>query len=94
MPCLVGLIAFFAPRLVILVLALTTHFFSRAYHSLIWPVLGFFFMPLTTLAYAAVIHYHGSVNDIYVVLVVVAALFDLGLVGGGGAQWRRGGFKR
>ncbi len=51
MPCVLVLIAFFFPRVVIVLLALLTNYMGSAYHSLLWPVLGFFFMPCTTLAY-------------------------------------------
>jgi hypothetical protein len=50
MPCLVALIAFFFPRLVILILAIFTTYMSSAYQTIIWPVLGFFLLPYTTLA--------------------------------------------
>jgi len=39
-------------------------------------------MPLTTLAYAWAINSRGSVEGMYLVVVVVAVLIDLGLVGG------------
>jgi hypothetical protein len=47
-------------------------------------------MPLTTLAYAfAMNHNNGSVHGVYLMLVVVAVLIDLGIIGGGGASRRR-----
>ena len=49
-----------------------------------WPVLGFFFLPLTTLAYAFAWHLGDrSVNGVGIVLIVVAVLIDLGLLGTG-----------
>ena len=83
MPCLLGLLAFFAPRLVMVLLFLFSNFMGRAYHGLLVPLLGFCFMPLTTLTYAAAINWNGSVSGVYFFVVLVAALADLGVVGGG-----------
>jgi hypothetical protein len=83
MPCLVALIALFLPRVVIACLALFTNYMSTAYQTLLWPLLGFFFMPYTTLAYAWAKNSHGSVDGGYLVVVIVAVLIDLGVVGGG-----------
>ena len=52
MPCFVGCLALAMPRLTILLVVLLSDYIGRAYESLLWPILGFFFMPLTTLAYA------------------------------------------
>jgi trk system potassium uptake protein TrkH len=46
-------------------------------------VLGFFFMPLTMLAYALAINAHGSLSGFYLFLFVVAVLLDLGTHGAG-----------
>lgn len=51
-------------------------------------MLGFFFLPYTTLAYAWAINSAGSVQGIYLVVVVLAVLLDLGTLGGGGATTR------
>lgn len=88
MPCLVALIAAFFPRIVIAVLALFTSYMSQAYSTLLWPLLGFIFMPYLTLAYAWAKNSHGSVEGIYLVVVIIAALVDLGVLGGG-AKARR-----
>jgi hypothetical protein len=55
---------------------------STAYQTFIWPLLGFLVMPYTTLAYAWAINSNGSVNGIYLVVVVIAVLVDLGSTGG------------
>ena len=83
MPCLLALAAFFFPRVVIALLALFTHYLGAAYHSLLWPLLGFIFLPYTTLAYAWAMNSNGSVSGIYLVVVVIAVLVDLGVTGGG-----------
>jgi hypothetical protein len=89
MPCILGCIALVAPRLTIVLVVVFSDYIGRAYETTLWPFVGFLFMPLTTLAYAWAINSHGSVSGIYLVVVVVAALMDLGTVGGGGARARR-----
>ena len=44
------------------------------------PVLGFVFLPTTTLAYTLAVH-RGGVEGLYVVLLVLAVLVDVGLLG-------------
>ena len=82
MPCLVGCLALFAPRFAIVLLVIFSDYLGQAYNTVLWPFLGFLFMPLTTLAYAWAIHSHGSVAGIYLAVVVLAVLMDLGIVGG------------
>jgi len=86
--CLGILLAIFSPRLLIAVLFFFTDYLSRAYHSFIWPLLGFFFLPWTTLAYAFAMNAHGSVSGLYLVLVIVAVFVDLSS-SGSGARYRR-----
>jgi hypothetical protein len=88
MPCLVGCLALSAPRFAIVLVVLFSDYIGRAYETTIWPVVGFLFMPLTTLAYAWAINSSGSVSGIQLVVVVVAVLLDLGLVGGSAAKQR------
>jgi len=90
MPCVIGCLALFVPRLVIILVAIFSDYLSTAYESWVWPVLGFFFLPLTTLAYAWAWHHGGgSVSDIGLVVVVLAVLIDLGLLGSGEHSRRR-----
>jgi hypothetical protein len=89
MHCLIGCLALITPRLAIVLVVIFSDFIGRAYQTMIWPLLGFFFMPLTTLAYAWAINANGSVAGVYLVVVVLAVLMDLGLIGGGEAARRR-----
>lgn len=89
MPCLLAILAAFFPRLVIILLALFTSYLERAYDTFIIPLLGFLFLPFTTLAYAWAINTNGSVSGLYLVIVVIAVLLDLGSYGGGGSTYRR-----
>lgn len=88
MPCLVMLIAFFFPRAIIILLAMFSNYLNTAYTGLVIPLLGFFFLPYTTLAYAWAKNEHGSVEGLHLIIVILAVLVDLGVLGGG-ARWRR-----
>lgn len=83
MPCFVALIAFFFPRVAIVLIWLLSDYLGRAYLTVLWPLLGFVFAPFTTLAYALAINSNGSVSGFYLVLVIIAVLLDLGHLGGG-----------
>lgn len=89
MPCLVAAIAFFFPRVAIILIAIFSDYLGSAYQSVLWPILGFFFMPYTTLVYAWAHHSTGgSISGLYIVAIVVAVLADLGAIGGSGASAR------
>lgn len=89
MPFVLGCLALATPRVVIILIVLFSDYLGRAYDTVLWPLLGFFFMPLTTLAYAWAINSHGSVDGMFLVVVVVTVLLDLGLVGAGSkTRWR------
>src|SRR5215471_12188032 len=92
MPCFVGCLAVFLPRLALVLVWLFSNYLGEAYQTFLWPLLGFFFLPLTTLAYAWAWHYgNGSVNGLGLVIVVLAVLIDLGLLGTGESSRRRYG---
>ncbi len=90
--CLILMLAIIGPRFVIVMLALFSNYFYLPYSGLLVPVLGFFFMPFTTLAYAWSINTTGEVADLRMIVVVIAVLIDLGVVGGGADRRRRGQF--
>jgi len=90
MPCLIGCLALFAPRVTIILVAIFSRYLHDAYDTLLWPILGFFIMPMTTLAYAWAWHLGtGQVNGLGYVIITLAVLFDLGLLGGGGSKSTR-----
>ena len=88
MYCLVGCIALVTPRLAIVLVVILSDYIGHAYDTLMWPVLGFLFMPTTTLAYAWAINSRGSVEGFQLVVVVIAVLIDLGMIGGGARAGR------
>jgi hypothetical protein len=51
-PCLVVLVALISPRLALFFIWIFNDLLSRAFDSWVLPLLGFFFLPWTTLAYA------------------------------------------
>ncbi|GJQ29749.1 MAG: hypothetical protein HBSAPP03_16330 [Phycisphaerae bacterium] len=83
MPCLIALLAFFLPRVVIVLLVLTGDYIGRAYQTTIWPLLGFFFMPYTTLAFATAQNEGGGLHGWWLALFVAGILLDLSSHTGG-----------
>lgn len=79
MPCLAVLFALAVPRLLILCLWFLTRWFNGMFHNnLLWPILGFFFLPTTLLWYSAVQNWWGGHWTLWpIVGLVVAVLIDL-----------------
>jgi hypothetical protein len=83
MGCLVLLLALISPRLAIVVVWLGTDILSRAFDGVLLPLLGFFLLPWTTLAYALMWDYGThEVAGFEIVIVVLAFLADLAAFGG------------
>jgi hypothetical protein len=89
MSCFIGCLALATPRFAIILLVIFSDYIGRACDTALWPLLGFLFMPMTTLAYAYAINSNGSVEGFHLVVVVIAVLMDLGIVGGAGRTARR-----
>ena len=85
MPCCVALIfLFLGPRVAIFAIALFSDYIGRAFGGgFLLPLLGWLFLPWTTLAYAWAINSRGEVGGLHAIVVVVAVLVDLGVIGGG-----------
>jgi hypothetical protein len=78
--CFLALLALISPRLVLVLLWLFDDVIGRAFDSWILPVLGFFLLPWTTLAYVAFWDW-GSGHHVVGFewfFVVLAFLIDLG----------------
>lgn len=91
MPCLLGCLALSAPRFVLLLVFLFSDYLPRAYETTFWPFLGFFFLPLTTLAYAAAMNENdGQLTGLWLALVIAAVAIDLGIIRFGSKRRRRG----
>jgi hypothetical protein len=83
MPCLVFIVVLAFPRVALVLLWLLTTYLQRAYHGLLLPLLGFIFLPLTTLAYAWMMNNHRPLEGINLIILVIAVIVDLGGLGGG-----------
>jgi hypothetical protein len=83
MGCLLLIFFLVFPRVALLLLFFFTTFLERAYGGLILPVLGFVFLPLTTLAYAWMVNSHMPLAGINLLVLIIAVVIDLGGLGGG-----------
>jgi hypothetical protein len=81
-PCVVVLIALLSPRLALFCLWLFSNVLSRPFDSFIVPLLGFFLLPWTTLAYAGLWDSGHKVNGLEWFIVVLAFAIDLSSWGG------------
>ncbi len=78
MPFIIAIIGLFAPRLVAFLLWLFTDWLTGVFDTMLWPLLGFFFLPLTMLWYSAVANWYGGEwNEWRVAVLVLAVLFDM-----------------
>ena len=91
MGCIVILLALISPRLALVALVLFSDIVGRAFDSLLVPLIGFFVLPWTTLAYAGM--WSAGTNELRGFewfIVVLAFLVDLGsYLGGGSRRGRR-----
>jgi len=82
MCCLVALLLLLGPRAGILVWWLVDQpRWERAFDTFLIPLLGFFLLPWTTLAYVLV--FPGGIEGFDFVWLIIAVLVDLGAYGGG-----------
>jgi hypothetical protein len=88
MGCFGVTIGLVAPRFVMVLLWIFTHYLGRAYDSTIVPLLGFFFLPTTTLAYAVAQNETHGIKGWGALVLVIGIALDFGIWGNG-----RGAFK-
>jgi hypothetical protein len=88
MPCLLVIILLAFPRVVLLFMALTSNYLQRAYANILIPILGFFFLPLTTIVYAWLTNNHMPLEGINLLYLIVAVIVDVGGLGGGESHRR------
>lgn len=91
MTCLFALVGFFFPRFLIILLAIFSDYLGRAYSPTtlypLFPILGFIFLPATTLAVAVAFNSNGrAFSGWEVALIVLAVLIDLGVIGSGSSS--------
>lgn len=96
MCCFFTVLLFFGPRLAILIwwIAQPVRWYGQteisAFQSWIWPLLGFIFLPWTTLMYVAV--YPGGLVFFDWILLALALIVDIGTYAGGGRETRERGY--
>ena len=74
MPVLFALGALVIPRLLMLILWFFTGWFRGMFDTLLWPILGFIFLPTTLLWYSAVQHWFGGQWTLWPVVGLVLSL--------------------
>jgi len=88
MPCCLAIIAAFFPRFALLILWIVGYS-GRAFDSILWPVLGFFFMPYTTCAYVVGMNERGEIQGWALALVIIGVMMDAGSHGSSGYSSRK-----
>jgi hypothetical protein len=86
MGCLVLLLALISPRVALVATWLLSDLLSRAFDSWLLPLLGFFLLPWTTLAYAWMWDSGREVAGFEWFLVILAFVFDLSAYAGSGRR--------
>ena len=87
MPCLLVVLVLAFPRLVLALMFFFSTYLQRAYDNLLVPLLGFIFLPLTTLVYAWMHNNHMPLEGTNLIILVIVAVIDAGGLGGG--EWHR-----
>jgi hypothetical protein len=89
MGCLLVFIALLSPRLAVALMWIFTPWVDRAFSTVLWPILGIAFLPLTTLLYVILWNTGGrGVTGWEWIFVILALLADLASHARS-AAWRR-----
>lgn len=76
--CFLALLAFFFPRVVVVLLWIFSEWFTGVFDTVLWPILGFIFLPTTLLWYTAVQHWYGGEwSFIPIAGIVLALIIDV-----------------
>lgn len=90
MPCLVTLLVLMFPRVILVLMWLFSNYLDRAYgHQWLIPLLGFFFLPITTIVYAWLVVSGLPIAGFNLVILIIAVLLDAGSHGSAGYYRRR-----
>jgi len=89
MPCLLAIVVLAFPRVVLVLMWLFSNVLNRAYNNMLIPVLGFIFLPITTIVYAWLVTNHMPIEGLNLFIVIIAVVLDLGSHGGGFRSYRR-----
>jgi uncharacterized oligopeptide transporter (OPT) family protein len=83
MPCLLLILILAFPRIVLALMFLLSNYLQRAYHGLLLPVVGFLFLPVTTIVYAWMVNSRLPIEGLNLLILIVAVIIDVGGWGGG-----------
>jgi hypothetical protein len=90
MPCIFLIFLLFFPRIVLLLMWFFSTYLQRAFHNnLLFPILGFLFLPLTTIVYAWEVNNGMPIAGINLLWLLIAVILDLGGMGGGARRRSR-----
>lgn len=90
MPCLLLFAILLFPRVTLVLMWFFSTYLQRAFPGgLLLPLLGFFFLPITTLVYAWELNNHMPTAGINLLWLLIAVLIDLGGLGGGAHRQSR-----
>ena len=88
MGCLFAVFALITPRFILFIMWLFTDYLNAAISSGWLGLLGFLFLPTTTIAYAIAQNEFttvtGGVEAAGIILIVLGIVIDLGMLGGSG----------
>jgi len=87
MPCILLLLVLAFPRVVLVLMAIFSNYLDRAYHGLLVPLLGFIFLPVTTIVYAWLVNTHRPLDGVNLLILIIAVIVDAGGLSGG--EWHR-----
>jgi hypothetical protein len=78
-----ALLGLLMPRFILVLLWLFSDYLHTAYDTWVWPLLGFFFLPTTTICYAIAQNELDGFRGWGAVLTIAGVLIDAGLFGRG-----------
>ena len=87
--CLLLALLMLSPRIVLVIMFFSGYLGRAFHHSLLLPILGFIFLPLTTVVYAWEAHNGMPLEGLNLIFIIIAVIIDLGAHGGGAhRKWR------
>lgn len=88
MPIVLTFFSLFLPRLVVLLVWFFSDWFRGMFDTVLWPILGFIFLPTTLLWYSAVQHWFDGQWTLWpIVGLVFALLLDVSPRHGRSENW-------
>ena len=90
MPCIFLIVILLFPRVALALLWLFTHYLDRAFHNtILLLILGFIFLPFTTLVYAWMVNSGLPIAGINLLWLLIAVIADMGSMGHGYSRRRQ-----